>query len=120
MRIDLEPVLAQAQTLITAIEAQSQSRASHAAHVLLGILPDPTWAETAPGCLIYYGDERDVDAALNVLRRHAMTWLGWLTEERAPSDEWPKPKRLAEAIQSLEAFTPQNASVSANTAPTMS
>lgn len=120
MRIDLDPVIEQAQTLLIAIEAQSQSRASHAAHVLLCMLPDPTWAETAPGCRIYYGAERDADAALNVLRRHAMTWLGWLTEERSPSDEWPKPKRLAEAIQGLAAFIPQNASVSWNTAPGIS
>ena len=55
MRIDLKPILNQATTLIAAIEAKSQSRASSAAHVLLCTLPDPTWAETAPGCRIYYG-----------------------------------------------------------------
>ena len=104
MRIDTAPIIAQAQTLLTAIEAQSQSRASHAAHVLLGVLPSPIWAETAPGCLIYYGAEREADQAMNSLRHHAMQWLRWLTEERSPSDEWPKPLRLAESIQRLEAF----------------
>lgn len=120
MRIDLEPILEQAKTLIDAIEMQSQSRSAHAAHVLLTILPTPIWAETAPGMLIYYGAERDADHAINMLRRHVMSWLGWLTEERDPSDEWPQPKRLIEATHRLAEFTTQYASVSTNTAPTES
>ncbi len=120
MRIDLEPILAKAQTLLSAIEAQSQSRAAHHAHRLLHILPDPNWPETAPGMRIYYGIEKEADIAINDVRRHTMMWLGWLTEEHQPNDQWPQPKRLAEAIESLAAFHPQNASVSANTAPTVS
>ena len=120
MRIDLKLIIIQAETLLSAIEAQSQSRASSAAHVLLCTLPDPTWAETSPGMRIYYGSEREVDAALNELRGHTMIWLSWLTEERHPADEWHKPKRLAEAIQGLRVFADQNESVSANTAPSAS
>lgn len=112
MRLDLAPIIDQAQMLLTAIRAQSQSRASHAAHELLCKMPSPIWAETAPGCLIYYGFEREADQAMNVLRHNAMMWLRWLTEDRQPGDEWPQPKRLTEAIQSLETFAPQNASVS--------
>ncbi len=104
MRIDLAPILDKAQALLSAIEAQSQSRASHAAHVLLCTLPDPIWAETAPGCRIYYGIEQEADLALNRVRRHTMIWLQWLIEERQPDDEWSKPRNLIEAVHHLESF----------------
>jgi hypothetical protein len=127
MRVDLGPIVEQAKALIIAIEAKSESRSSHAAHVLLGVLPSPTWAETAPGCRIYYGEgERELESRLNLLRRQAMNWLGWLIDEtHGPNEEWPEPKILIQVTRLLggesvmDVFR-QNASVSANTAPTMS
>ena len=107
----------QRRLLIAAIEAKSQSHRS-AAHVLLCTLPDPTWAETAPGCRIYCGFEREVDASLNSLRKDVARWLCYLVEDRQPDDGWPEPIQLAcRPYIDLATCLPKTRSVSTNTAP---
>lgn len=123
MRIDLVPIVEMAANLLAAIDVRSKSRASSAAHQLLGMLPDPTWAETAPGMSIWYGTEAEAGQAIEALRTSCMRWLTWLIDPSSdcePDNEWPRPGNLIEATRRLEAFMPQNASVSANTAPTTS
>lgn len=115
MRIDLEPIVEAAHRVREAISAKSKSRASSEAYRLLAALPDPTWAETAPGCAIYYGAEAEVNENLNVLRQRAMHWLDWLLMEGlldTPNPEWPEPHKLVEAIQKVAEYLPQNASTS--------
>ena len=109
MRIDLVPILAQANALVEAIRAKSASKASSAAHNLLCRLPDPTWAETAPGMRIYYGAEQDIDNRLNMLRYSAMKWLGWLITpdtDCEPNHQWPEPNTLSQSILALSEYAP--------------
>ena len=107
MRIDLTPILLEANWLLAVIEDKSMSRARHSAHQLICSMPSPCWAETATGCAIYYGNEADMNEALNTLRINAMVWLAWLLNESimsAPDPEWPTPRKLSAAIQKLSEF----------------
>lgn len=115
MRVDVEPIIKQADLLCIAISIKSKSRASHEAYELLGVIPNPCWAESAPGCTIHYGDESIVAPKIEALRYSALTWLRALidpTLDWEPTAEWPQPDNLVGAIRDLSAFVPQNASSS--------
>lgn len=115
MRIDLVPIIVRANSLRHAIDGKSRSRSSSEAHKLLCAMPDPTWAETAPGYSVWYGVEAEASQAIEALRTSAMRWLTWLVNPESdcePNNEWPRPENLIEATRRLEEFIPQNASVS--------
>ena len=123
MRIDLAPIIAQAETLVAAIESKGRSRSAHAAHMLLCVMPSPCWAESAPGCVNCSMDEYTAIPRIEALRFSALCWLALLINPDKmlePDDEWPTPIVLNEAIRHLAELTPQYASVSRNTAPTAS
>ncbi len=120
MRINLVPILIQTETLLSAIEDKSQSRASHAAHVLLYTLPDPTWAETAPGMRIYYGIEHEASKHIEELRYWTCKWMAWLIEKEEEGIEWPAPNGLRQTISllsALDANVAHGASLSAESIP---
>ncbi len=105
MRVDVEPIIERAHLLVAAISDKSRSRSRSAAHQLLVALPDPTWAETAPGCAIYYGDESILAPSVEVLRYSALTWLKALVHpdtDWEPTAAWPQPDNLIAAIRDLE------------------
>ncbi len=115
MRVDLEPIIAHATLCTDAINRKSRSMASSGIYNLLRTLPDPTWAETAPGCTIYYGEERDIALRIEALRYSALTWLRALIDpdkDWEPSAEWPQPENLIAATRELAQYVPQNASTS--------
>ncbi len=115
MRVDVEPILERANLLVNAIALKSKSGASHDAYELLRALPDPCWAETAPGVTIHYGDESIVAPKIEALRYSALTWLRSLINPEVdwePDAEWPQPDNLIAAIRDLEVFVTQNASTS--------
>lgn len=115
MRIDIAAALNQSDQLIEAITRKSRSLSSSAAHRLLSSLPDPTWAETAPGCAIYYGTEAEIAPRIEALRYSALTWLRGLIDpdkDWEPSAEWPQPENLIAATRELAQYLPQNASTS--------
>jgi len=124
MRVYLPTTVDFAKTLLASIETKSKSCSMHTAHVLLTVMPSPCWAETAPGCTIYYGIEAEVAPKIEALRYSVLTWLRALINPEMswePSDPWPAPTALTEAIAALAPYCDgQNASVSANTAPTVS
>ncbi len=100
--------LNEADHLIRAIEAKSRSRAQNHAHRLLCALPNPTWAETAPGLTIYHGNQQELAQKIEILRYSALTWLRALidpTKDWEPSAEWPRPENLIEATRELEICT---------------
>ncbi len=110
MRVDVAGILIQSEQLIDSIAAKSKSRASSAGYRLLQTLPDPTWAETAPGCTIYYGNESGLAAAIEGLRYVALTWLRALIDpsrDWEPTAEWPAPENLIQATRELAQYTPQ-------------
>ncbi len=115
MRVDVEPILERANFLVTAISDKSKSRASSESYDLLNAIPNPCWAETAPGCTIYYGDESIIAPKIEALRYSALTWLRALIDPNIdwePDAEWPQPDNLIAAIRDLAVFAPQNASTS--------
>ncbi len=109
MRVDITPIVRHAENLIESITAKSRSRASSDAHKLLLRFPDPTWAETAPGCTIWYNNEQELAQAIEALRYVALTWLRALISpdrDWEPTAEWPQPDNLIEAIRELAKYTP--------------
>ncbi len=109
MRVDVEIVIGWAENLAIAISLKSRSKASHNAYRLLCALPDPTWAETAPGCTIWYNGEQELSQAIEALRYVALTWLRALIDpsrDWEPSAEWPEPANLLEATRELAKFAP--------------
>ncbi len=105
MRVDVASIIEQANKFLEAINAKSRSRARSEAHKLLCALPDPTWAETVPGCSIWYGDEINDAEQIEGLRYIALTWLRSLisnTRNWEPTAEWPEPDHLVKAIRGLE------------------
>ncbi len=109
MRVDVVPILEQALCLADAITAKSKSRSSSTAYRLLRELPDPTWAETAPGCSIFYNNEQGLAQAIEGLRYVALTWLRALISpdrDWEPSAEWPQPTNLIEATRELAQYGP--------------
>ncbi len=95
--------------LTEAILAKSLSRSTAAADQLLRLLPSPLWAETAPGCAIYYGDEKEVNTRMNLVRCHAMKWMERFVDEsisQEADDDWPVPARLDLAVQRLAEYKP--------------
>ncbi len=115
MRVDVEPILERANRFVGAIGDKSRSRASHEAYELLCRLPDPCWAETAPGCTVHYGAESEIAPKLEHLRYSALTWMRALIDpvlDWEPDAEWPQPDNLIAAIRDLAVFAPQNASTS--------
>jgi hypothetical protein len=119
MRIVLGPIMLEAYCLLDSIEAKSWSRSAASADRLLKLLPSPCWAETAPGCAIYYGDEQEATRRTNHLRLQAMNWMMRFcdpTISQEADDDWPTPARLDLAVTSLAEMN-QNASTSTKTAP---
>ncbi len=109
MRVDVNPIIEQACGLRNNIEDKSKSRASHYAHRLLCALPDPTWAETAPGCTIWYNGEQELAQAVERLRYVALTWLRALIDPSRnwePTAKWPQPDNLIEATRELAKYAP--------------
>ncbi len=109
MRVDVVPILEHANRLEDAITRRSKSIASSTAHKLLCVLPDPTWAETAPGCSIFYNNEQGLAQAIEGLRYVALTWLRALISpdrDWEPSAEWPQPTNLIEATRELAQYGP--------------
>ncbi len=109
MRVDIVPLVRHAENLTEAVAAKSRSRASSCAHKLLKLFPDPTWAETAPGCAIYYNDEQGLSQAIEGLRYVALTWLRALIDpsrDWEPTAEWPEPTNLVEATRELAKYMP--------------
>ncbi len=107
MRIDLTTVINQAEHLVHCISTKSRSRSMQAAHDLLCCMPSPCWAETAPGCTIYYGNEASMAIQLELLRYSALTWLRGLIDPDVawePNSEWPAPSNLVQAIRGLSEF----------------
>lgn len=113
--VSLERIIERSDALCVAIGLKSKSRASHEAYRLVTTLPDPTWAESAPGCTIYYGTEAEVAPRIEALRYSALTWLRALITpdtDWEPSAEWPQPDNLIAATRELAQYVPQNASSS--------
>ncbi len=107
--VDLQSILACSENLRNAIRAKSKSRGSSAAYRLLCTLPDPTWAETAPGCTIWYNGEQELAQAIEALRYVALTWLRALIDpsrDWEPSAEWPEPENLIQATRELAKYAP--------------
>ena len=115
MRVDIGAIVERADFFVAAIREKSKSRAAHRAHELIANMPNPCWAETEPGCTIFYGDEREAAFKIEALRYSALTWLRALIDpglDWEPDAEWPQPDNLIAAIRDLEVFAPQNASTS--------
>ncbi len=112
MRIDLAPIVTEAQALLDAIERKQRGQARDAAHRLMCALPIPSWADPAPGVTILYGPEKEVAQPVEWIRHSTATWIKWLVDNGDPGSEWPTPAMLTEATRALEEFIPQNASVS--------
>ncbi len=109
MRVDIEPLIEHAHRMEAAITRRSKSAASSATHNLLVSFPDPTWAETAPGCTIWYNGEQELAQAIEALRYVALTWLRALIDpsrDWEPSAEWPEPENLIQATRELAKFAP--------------
>ena len=68
MRVDLVPIVEQAQALLSAIEAKRRGPARDAAHRLMCALPLPSWADPSPGVSIHYGIEHDASMDIEQLR----------------------------------------------------
>jgi hypothetical protein len=119
LRVDLVPIIKEAEALLIAAEEKKRGPARDAAHNLLCALPRPSWADPEHGMTILYGPEQQIHPILEDLRFSALTWLKWLHTDEART-EWPPPAFLTMTILALEDFIPQNASVSANTAPVTS
>jgi hypothetical protein len=104
MRINVQPILEKSGELLAAIEAKSLSRSASSADALLKLLPSPMWAETAPGCAIYYPGEKDTHDRINMLRRNVMRWMDRFVDpeiSQESDDEWPVPTKLAEMVRRL-------------------
>lgn len=107
MRVDIVPIIEQAGRLAVAITDKSKSRAAQEAHTLLTIMPSPCWAETEPGCTIYFNDEHVMAQKIELLRYCVLTWLRALIDPRTdfePSATWPEPVNLLEVTRELAAY----------------
>ncbi len=107
MRVDVVPIIEQAVRLAAAIADKSKSRAAQEAHTLLTVMPSPCWAETAPGCTIYFNDEQGLAQKIEQLRYSVLTWLRALVDPRTdwePSATWPEPVNLLDATRELAAY----------------
>jgi len=112
MRLNLPPILTEADKLIAAIEAKSWHHSVNAAHACLRAMPSPAWAESVPGVAQYGIGEHEAHRAVNLLRRLVMTAMLAFTDERKSweaSDEWPKPTGLRSVVDELRAFCPMAA-----------
>jgi hypothetical protein len=113
MRVAVAPIVEQAIRLSDSIYSKSKSRSSSAAYNLLCSIPDPTWAETAPGCTIWYNGEQELAQKIEGLRYVALTWLRALidpSKDLEPSAKWPEPENLIQATRELAAYAPCEAS----------
>ncbi len=109
MRVDVVPIIDAARELAEAISLKAVSRGRSAAHKLITALPDPSWADTAPGCSVYYNQEYEVAPEIEVLRSAAVTWykaLLALDADFPPDSAWPLPNKLTDATQNLAVFVP--------------
>jgi len=107
MRIDLAPILSEADELIAAIEVKSWHCSVNAAHACLRAMPSPAWAEATPGLAQFGPGEWEANQAVNLLRRLVMAALMAFTDERRSweaSDEWPKPTGLRAATDRLRSI----------------
>lgn len=104
MRVDLAPIVKQAEALLAAIEAKQRGPARDAAHRLMCALPIPSWADPAPGVTVMYGIEFHASEGIEMLRYSAARWSLWLHDNGEPGDEWPPAVVLGEATHLLEAY----------------
>ncbi len=104
MRIDICPILEEAEKLIRAIEAKSWHHSVKAAHACLCAMPDPAWAEEVPGMAVYGPGEQLLNGHINILRAHVMAaMLAMLDPDGSweVADEWPPPTKLKAAFHAM-------------------
>ena len=107
--IDLIAIVRQAECLLGAIELKSWHAAANASQFCICLFPSPAWLEREPGLAVYGPGEKELNAALNTLRYSVLTWARAFVHPAAswePSDNWPEPTALREAIEGLKAFLP--------------